>query len=79
MTMITIKVPDDLAPNQDKEREYDVSFSLERTSWTRRTRIDIRAITDDKGQNVTGTEFDFVASHAQDCYYDEMLAAVRGR
>ena len=79
MTTITIHAPDDLAPNQDKEREYDVCFVLERPSRSPRpgsAKFHVFAVWDEKGRQIIGAEFDLVATHAIDCYYEKMLRAV---
>ncbi len=76
MSVITILVPDDLAPNQNKEREYDVAFCLDHTC---QKRVNIFQVWDADGNYVGGTERKLVEAHALDCYHAEMLAVARGR
>ena len=81
MSVITILVPDDLAPNQNKEREYDVAFNLLHAARSARhgsAKFHVFQVWDDKGRNVMGEERALVVKHAMECYYAEMLAAVRG-
>ena len=80
MSVITILVPDDLAPNQNKEREYDVAFTLVRRSLSSRrgsAKFHVFSVWDENGDEVTGGDFIRVGSHACECYYAEMLAEVR--
>lgn len=81
MTVITILVPDDLAPNQNKEREYDVAFERTQRGWGQlgRDKFHVFQVWDENGRNVMGAEQELVVKHALDCYYEEMLAAVRER
>lgn len=79
MSVITIKVPDDLAPNQNKEREYDVAFNPDPAGLgAGRIKFHIFQIWDENGRDVTGEERALVAACALDCYYVKMLAALRG-
>ena len=82
MTTITVLVPDDLAPNQNKEREYDVAFSLFRAArgnWVGSAKFHIFQVWDETGRNVEGEERAMVVKHALECYYAEMLTAFRGK
>ena len=76
MSVITLLVPDDLAPNQNKEREYDVAFALSGAGG-RRAKFHVFQVWDENGRNVMGEERALVVRHALECYYEEMLAAVR--
>ncbi len=83
MSTITVLVPDDLAPNQNKEREYDVCYTMERAPRSKRhgsAGFHVHMITGEDGRLLTagGGEFGLVAEHAENCYYEEMLAAARG-
>ena len=82
MSVITILVPDDLAPNQNKEREYDVAFSLMRAARSGRVgsaKFHVFQVWDEAGRHVEGEERAMVVKHALECYYEEMLAAFRGK
>ncbi len=81
MSVITVLVPDDLAPNQNKEREYDIAFTCLRAARSRRHRsakFHVFLVWDESGRHVTGAERKAVVAHALDCYYAEMIAATRG-
>ena len=78
MSVITVLVPGELAPNLDEEREYDVAFERLRGSWGR-TKFYVFQVWDENGHNVMGAERELVVKHATECYYAEMLAAVSGQ
>lgn len=82
MSVITVLMPDDLAPNQNKEREYDMAFNLLRRARSSRhgsAKFHVFQVWDENGRNVMGEERAMVVKHALECYYTEMLIAVRGR
>ena len=81
MSVITVLVPDDQAPNQDKEREYDVAFALLGVLGAsgRRAKFHVFQVWDETGRHVEGAERGLVVKHALECYHAEMVAAVRRR
>ncbi len=82
MAMIEITVDDDVAG----EKDYTVAFVMTSASvaqtWVQPAEgaeFEVRLVWDGNGRKVTHGEFDAVAEHVLDCYYDEMLEEAQKR
>ncbi len=74
MSMIEITVDDDVAG----EQEYTIAFHQIALSTAQEgAQFEVDFIWNLAGYAVRGGEFDTVATHALDCYYDEMLEGAR--